>query len=154
MKYLVLLLLLALTPLALANDEGGKRGGRSHHNASTDVDVANFADNYLTNDISGGAVTANPSMNNTTKTYAISMSDLTTSQSKCPLLGSVSILIVAFTYEVERCAAWRDIELMESIGMTKSAAPEPFKIPLWSRACQVESIAEIHPWCVGKVVKH
>lgn len=161
----MLLFLFLCIPVALAGDERERRGGNEGASATSKaIGIGKGGAGGLGGaggqggqggvGGTGGVATATSTgaagnINNTSKSYAIGMSDLVTSQGDCPLLGSVSILFIAGTYEIERCTAWRDIELMRSVGMIDATHQEIG----WLRACQVPSIAEINPWCNGKVIQ-
>ena len=149
------LLLLGKCSTASAGEYHQPKGGASQATAASGADASaeSFADSHAVGgsvgDVAGGSTGAvtqqGGTMNNSTKSYAVGMSDLTTSDGLCPLLGSFSVFLVAGTYEVPVCRAAVDMAIMRGVGFDEEAV----KV----RACQVESIAEVTPWCNGKVIQ-
>ena len=90
--------------------------------------------------LSGGS----PSASTKTTAYGYTKAALTTSQGECPLLGSVDLFIVAGTYEIARCAMWRDVEMMQKAEFTKDS--------VLNRICQEESIARVSSECTNRTM--
>jgi len=97
----------------------------------------------------GGSTTFNST--NKTNAYSYTKSALTTSQGLCPLLGSVDLFIVSGTYEISKCAMWRDVELMTSVKDAQNK--QVFSLEsVMNRICQEQSIAEVSSECTNRTI--
>jgi len=92
----------------------------------------------------GNLTTGDTSYNSTSKAYALGMASLTTSQGDCPLLGSASIAVVAFTYEIELCKLRQELALMGAANFSPNS--------ILNRLCQYKGIAEVSSECTNRTI--